>query len=126
MENGTEGYVLEFPTPEQLWNKIYSDPSADEAGENELGVKKFSAVPFEDMGGARTARYYQEIAVNKALEAIAQKKNRILLTLATGTGKTFIAFQIVWKLFHSRWNLKRDGMRRPREVLFLADRNILA
>ena len=117
MENGAEGCVLEFPSPEQLWNKIYSD-------ENEWR-EKFSAVPFEDMGGARTARYYQEIAVNKALEAIAQKKNRILLTLATGTGKTFIAFQIVWKLFHSRWNLKRDGMRRPR-VLFLADRNILA
>jgi type I restriction enzyme R subunit len=59
------------------------------------------------------------------MEAIATKKDRILLTLATGTGKTFIAFQIAWKLFQSRWNLKLDGSRRPR-ILFLADRNILA
>jgi type I restriction enzyme, R subunit len=48
-----------------------------------------------------------------------------LLTLATGTGKTFIAFQVAWKLFQSRWNLQRDGSRRPR-ILFLADRNVLA
>ena len=59
------------------------------------------------------------------MEAIANNKQRILLTLATGTGKTFIAFQIAWKLFQTRWNLKRDGLRRPR-ILFLADRNILA
>jgi type I restriction enzyme R subunit len=63
--------------------------------------------------------------VNKTLEAVADAKDRILLTLATGTGKTFIAFQITWKLFHSRWNLNRDGGRQPR-ILFLADRNILA
>ena len=54
-----------------------------------------------------------EIAVNKALSSIVDNKERILLTLATGTGKTFIAFQIAWKLFQSRWNLKRDGSRRP-------------
>ena len=59
------------------------------------------------------------------MEAIAAEKDRILLTLATGTGKTFIAFQIAWKLFYSRWNLTREGLRRPR-ILFLADRNILA
>jgi len=59
------------------------------------------------------------------MKAIADKKDRILLTLATGTGKTFIAFQIAWKLFQTRWNLQRDGSRRPR-ILFLADRNILA
>lgn len=70
-------------------------------------------------------RYYQEIAVQRTVEAIAQGKDRILLTLATGTGKTAIAFQIAWKLFQTRWNLKRDGSRRPR-ILFLADRNILA
>ncbi len=65
-----------------------------------------------------------------ALEAIAENKGRIMLTLATGTGKTFIAFQLAWKLFHSRWNLKdwnsdEEPRRRPR-ILFLADRNILA
>ncbi len=59
------------------------------------------------------------------MEAIAANKSRILLTLATGTGKTFIAFQIAWKLFQSRWSLSRDPSRRPR-ILFLADRNILA
>ncbi|HEY4960921.1 MAG TPA: DEAD/DEAH box helicase family protein [Terriglobales bacterium] len=59
------------------------------------------------------------------MEAIAANQQRILLTLATGTGKTFIAFQIAWKLFYSRWNLGREPSRRPR-ILFLADRNILA
>ncbi|HXI97853.1 MAG TPA: type I restriction-modification enzyme R subunit C-terminal domain-containing protein [Gemmatimonadaceae bacterium] len=59
------------------------------------------------------------------MDAIAENRQRILLTLATGTGKTFIAFQIAWKLFHSRWNLSREPSRRPR-ILFLADRNILA
>lgn len=70
-------------------------------------------------------RYYQEIAINNILNAVAEKKNRILLTMATGTGKTAVAFQVAWKLFQTRWNLKRDGARRPR-ILFLADRNILA
>jgi type I restriction enzyme R subunit len=82
-------------------------------------------VPFEEIGGTKKVRYYQELAAKKALAAIAEERQRILLTLATGTGKTFIAFQIVWKLFQSRWNLNRDGKRRPR-VLILADRNILA
>ena len=86
---------------------------------------KFNQVPFEDVGGTKEVRYYQEIAVNNAMAAIAEDRPRILLTLATGTGKTFIAFQIAWKLFQTRWNLKRDGSRRPR-ILFLADRNILA
>jgi len=59
------------------------------------------------------------------MEAIAANQQRILLTLATGTGKTFIAFQIAWKLFHSRWNLSHEPSRQPR-ILYLADRNILA
>jgi len=117
MKTGIEGSVKNFPTPDELWNLIF-------AKQNEW-KDRFSHVPLEDMGGSKTARYYQEIAVNKTLEAVAEQKNRILLTLATGTGKTFIAFQIAWKLFHSRWNLTRDGKRRPR-ILFLADRNILA
>ncbi len=70
-------------------------------------------------------RYYQELAVAKSLDAVAKSQDRILLTLATGTGKTFISFQIAWKLYQSRWNITRDGTRRPR-ILFLADRNILA
>ncbi len=82
-------------------------------------------MPFEDRGGQWQTRYYQHNAINKALEAIAEGRERILLTLATGTGKTAIAFQIAWKLFHGRWSLSREPTRRPR-ILFLADRNILA
>ncbi len=116
MSAGHEGLITSFPTPDELWQKTFSD-------QNDW-KDKFDAVPFEIVGG-KSVYYYQEIAVAKALNAIAEQKQRILLTLATGTGKTFIAFQIAWKLFHTRWNLKRDGSRRPR-ILFLADRNILA
>jgi len=115
--NGSEGQVDHFPTPEELWARI-------NAKSNEWRAK-FDAVPFEDLSGTKKPRYYQEIAVNNVLESLADGKDRLLLTLATGTGKTFIAFQIAWKLFHSRWNLNRDGGRQPR-ILFLADRNILA
>lgn len=117
MLTGVEGNISKFPTPEELWNKTYS-------GQNEW-KEKFGTVPFEDVNGSKTARYYQEIAVNRVMDAIAEDKQRVLLTLATGTGKTFIAFQIAWKLFQARWNLSKDGARRPR-ILFLADRNILA
>ena len=117
MSTGEEGLIDVFPSPDELWQKTFAVPNRWE--------ERFNSVPFEEIGGTKTVRYYQELAANKALEAIAQGKPRILLTLATGTGKTFIAFQIVWKLFQSRWNLNRDGKRRPR-VLFLADRNILA
>ena len=115
MQTGEEGLIAAFPTPEELWSKIFSS-------QNEWR-DKFNGAPFEDIGGSKTLRYYQEIAVNKAMNAIAEKKPRILLTM--GTGKTFVAFQIAWKLFQTRWNLQRDGSRRPR-ILFLADRNILA
>jgi type I restriction enzyme R subunit len=117
MKTGKEGPVAAFPTPEELWKRQF-------ATENNWR-DKFNNVPFEDMGGTMVAHYYQEIAVNNTMNAIAEGKPRILLTMATGTGKTFIAFQVAWKLFQARWNLMRDGKRRPR-ILFLADRNILA
>ena len=117
MKTGREDLVANFPTPQELWNKTF-------ATENKWR-DKFNRVPFEDMGGTMVAHYYQEIAVNNTMNAIAEGKQRILLTMATGTGKTFIAFQVAWKLFQTRWNLMRDGTRRPR-ILFLADRNILA
>ncbi len=117
METGEEGLVAKFPTPDELWNKSFSLQNQ--------WRDKFNQVPINDMGGIKNLRYYQEIAINSVLSAIAEEKQRILLTLATGTGKTFIAFQIAWKLFQTRWNLKRDGSRRPR-ILFLTDRNILA
>jgi type I restriction enzyme R subunit len=117
METGKEGDVPSYPTPDELWNRCFG--KANQWRDN------FASIPFKTTSGSTVARYYQEIAVNRALDAIAGGKNRILLTLATGTGKTFIAFQIAWKLFYSRWNLAKDGKRRPR-ILFLADRNILA
>jgi len=123
MKTGAEGLVANYHTPDELWNKTF--PSGSDTGFAEEWRKRFSAVPFEDKSGTWHLRYYQEIAVNNALEAVAKNKQRILLTLATGTGKTAIAFQISWKLFHSRWNVKHDGKLRPR-ILFLADRNILA
>ncbi len=117
LSKGTEGLTDRFPTPDELWQKTFEEP-------NEW-LERFNAVPFEDVNGTKQPRYYQELAVNKAVEAIANDAQRVLLTLATGTGKTFIAFQIAWKLFQSRWNLQRDAKRSPR-ILFLADRNILA
>ena len=113
----SEGEVDEYPTPDELWDKTFKD-------KNEWS-SKFDAIPFEPFKGSREPRYYQEIAINNALDAIADKQQRILLTLATGTGKTVIAFHIAWKLFQARWNMQRDGKRIPR-ILFLADRNILA
>jgi type I restriction enzyme R subunit len=117
MLSGAEGDVLKFPTPQELWELTF-------AQQNDW-LEKFNQVPYEDVGGSKELRYYQEIAVNKTMAAIAEGQQRILLTLATGTGKTFIAFQIAWKLYQTRWNLQRNGKRIPR-ILFLADRNILA
>lgn len=121
MQTGAEGYVDSYPSPADLWDDTFSAPSE--------WREHFGAVPFEDKGGFWQPRYYQHNAINQALEAIADGRDRILLTLATGTGKTAIAFQIAWKLFQARWSLaaRESGEpgRRPR-ILFLADRNILA
>ena len=117
MAMGQEGDVSAYPSPGELWDRTYAEENA--------WRDRFAAVPFEDKGGSHPGRYYQDIAVQRVLEALAAGQKRILLTLATGTGKTFIAFQIAWKLFHSRWNLTGEPTRRPR-ILFLADRNILA
>jgi len=122
MQTGQEGELPRYPTPDELWNLTFAEANA--------WRDRFAVVPFEDRGGYFQSRYYQDIAIERVLEAIAAGQDRILLTLATGTGKTFIAFQIAWKLFHSRWNLAdwkagREPTRRPR-ILFLADRNILA
>ncbi len=114
MKTGKEAIVKNFPTPDELQNKTFRT-------QNEW-KDKFNSVQF---GGNKSPYFYQEIAINKTLDAIAEDKNRLLLTLATGTGKTNIAFQIVWKLFHSKWNLRKDSSRKPR-VLFLTDRNNLA
>ena len=122
MHTAVEGPIDRYPTPDALWSRTFATENA--------WRDRFAAVPFEDKGGFFQGRYYQDVAIEKVLAAVAAGQQRILLTLATGTGKTFIAFQLAWKLFHSRWNLsdwKGDGAptRRPR-ILFLADRNILA
>jgi len=149
MKTGEEKLVDNYLTPDELWNLTIDNGQLKIDNEDQAYFKnwfeKFMSIPFEDKSGSWQARYYQEIAVKNVLEAVAQNKDRILLTLATGTGKTAIAFQIVWKLFHTRWNLsaiekeklrmnneKKSQLstvnyqsRRPR-ILFLADRNILA
>ncbi len=117
MKTGVEGLVDKYMTPDELWDKTFSDQN--------VWRDLFNAIPYEDKSGSWQLRYYQELAVKYTMEAVAKDKPRILLTLATGTGKTAIAFQIAWKLFQTRWNLQKDGNRRPR-ILFLADRNILA
>ena len=116
LETGKGDYVEFYPTPQELENRY--------AGVNSDLGQQLRNVPFH-LEGAMQPRYYQELAVHAATDAIGKGEPRVLLTLATGTGKTFIAFQIVHKLFQSRWNKESLGTRRPR-ILFLADRNILA
>ena len=117
MQTGKEGEIATYPTPDELWALTFAEVND--------WRDRFAAVPYEDKGGSHPGRYYQDIAIERVMQAVAEEQQRILLTLATGTGKTFIAFQIAWKLFHARWNLSRQPDRRPR-ILFLADRNILA
>ncbi len=115
MKSGKEGLVERFPTPDELWQKSFAEKND--------WRNKFDSI--EIPGSKFEPRFYQKLAINRVLDAIANKKQRILLTMATGTGKTAVAFQIVWKLFQSHWNLRRDGRTRPR-ILFLVDRNFLA
>jgi type I restriction enzyme R subunit len=122
METGEEGDTPNYPTPDELWKLTFAKENA--------WRDRFAAVPYPDKSGTWTIRFYQEISVDRVLEAIADGRDRVLLTLATGTGKTSIAFQIAWKLFNARWNLTdwksgAEPTRRPR-ILFLADRNNLA
>jgi type I restriction enzyme R subunit len=117
MLDGSARDVDNYPTPEELWDRIY--PIQNDWRD------LFSSIPMFDTWGEGKPRFYQEIAVNKVLENLAEGKKRILLTMATGTGKTNVSFQIVWKLFNSKWTTDGRKNRRPR-ILFLADRNILA
>lgn len=121
MQTGAEGLVEAWPTPDELWAATFATQNR--------WRDRFAAVALQT-DGRFEPRYYQYNAIQRTLDAIADGKDRILLTLATGTGKTVIAFQIAWKLFEARWNIadwkqEREPTRRPR-ILFLADRNILA
>ena len=111
----TEGLINAFPSPDELWQMTF--PQSNDWRD------RFNLEPF-NIGGGRVPRYYQEIAVNNVLAAIANEQQRILLTMATGTGKTYVAFQICWKLFQTNWNKRHDN-KKPR-ILFISDRNILA
>ena len=110
-----EGPVDRFPSPQKLWAMTFPEenPWRD----------RFNLCPL-NRGGGREPRYYQEIAINKVLAAIAKGEKRILLTMATGTGKTYTAFQICWKLYQTNWT-RRGADQKPR-ILFISDRNILA
>lgn len=114
---GKERQVDSFPSPSALWSRL-----CEAQGLNDRKTAQRLLAPFNHISG-KIPRYYQEIVVNRAVQAILQGKPRILLTMATGTGKTLVAFQICWKLWNARWN-QADAYRRPK-ILFLADRNIL-
>ena len=114
---GQERVLESFPTPTGLWTRYREGRKiADDSVATRL------LEPLNHLSG-KIPHYYQEIAINRAAEAILQGKRRILLTMATGTGKTVVAFQICWKLWHARWN--RTGEHRRPRILYLADRNIL-
>jgi type I restriction enzyme, R subunit len=117
MKTGEEGYLTKWPSPQELWALAFPAPN--------FWRDRFAEIPFVEKGENWSLRYYQANAVNKALERVAGGGKRILLALATGTGKTTIAFQFAWKLFEAKWSLSGEPTRRPR-ILFLADRNILA
>jgi type I restriction enzyme R subunit len=129
MHTGEEKLVDRFLTPEEMWAITFNgDDGVSEPEYTSTWRTRFASIPFECKGDWQP-RYYQENAINQSLEAIAKGKDRILLTLATGTGKTCIAFQTAWKLFNSRWSLQdaknpSNANKRPR-ILFLADRNVL-
>ncbi len=108
---GLERTITAFPTPDELWRRLRGDLKLpdDKAAADALTAY------FEEVG-SKASRYYQTIAINRAVEAVLRGQSRILITMATGTGKTFVAFQIVWRL----WKTKRK-----KRILYLADRNIL-
>lgn len=113
---GLDNDIESFPSAEELWKRLKAAEDIPES------VAERMLAPYYHLSG-KSPRYYQEIAINRAVQAILQGKPRVLLTLATGTGKTVVAFQICYKLWNSRWN-RTGEYRRPR-ILYLADRNVL-
>ena len=109
--------VEQFPTPDGLMSRL----RIAEGIKDDLFAERLVAPGYKIIG--KQPRYYQEIAINRVIKAVLSGQKRILLTMATGTGKTFVAFQIVWKLWNSRWN-STDEYRKPK-ILYLADRSVL-
>lgn len=114
---GTERLVPAFPTPNELWDRLRAAGGISD----DKAAARLLTPSYPDH--TKPLRYYQEIAVNRAVQAIVQGQRRNLLTLCTGAGKTAVAFQICWKLWSSRWN--KVGEYRTPKILFLADRNVL-
>lgn len=114
---GVERQITDFPTPAELWRRL----RAAEGIADDVVAEKLLTPTYPDR--AKPLRYYQEIAVNRAVQAVLQGRPRVLLTLCTGAGKTAVAFQIAWKLWSARWSAK--GSNRKPKILFLADRNVL-
>lgn len=108
---GIERTISAFPSPDELWGRLQGTFEFPTPQDQKDALTAY----FEEVGG-KTPRYYQQVAINRAVNAVIGGKDRILLTMATGTGKTFVAFQIVWRL----WKAKRK-----KRILFLADRNVL-
>ena len=114
---GRESELSHFPSPQELWRRL--------AGAHTLSsTQQEQMLEGFNLQAGKIPRYYQEIAINRVVEAIINGKSRVLITMATGTGKTTVAFQICWKLWSSKWNRKAEPNQRPR-ILYLADRNIL-
>ena len=113
---GKEKEVESFPSPTELWERLATSQNLTTEQSDKL-------LTASHLQRGMHPRYYQEIAINKVVQAALQGEKRILVTMATGTGKTVVAFQICWKLWSSRWNLDNE-YRRPK-ILYLADRNIL-
>jgi type I restriction enzyme, R subunit len=113
---GLEREINTFPTPDELWHRLTDKEQLPPEVADRLLTPTYSL-------SGKHPRYYQEIAINRTVQAILQGHPRVLLCMATGTGKTFVAFQICWKLWSSRWN--RTGEHRRPKILYLADRNIL-
>ena len=101
-----------FPTPQELWEKFKKFKQIEDAETEKVYTQNY----HKDVSSNKEPRYYQRIAINRAVEAIAKGQDRVLLVMATGTGKTYTAFQIIWRL----WKAKKK-----KRILFLADRNIL-
>jgi len=114
---GKERELESFPTPDDLWQRLRT---GEKLKDNTAAERLLT--PYNHLSG-KSPRYYQDIAINRTVQSILQGKRRILLTMATGTGKTVVAFQICWKLWQARWN--RPGEYRRPKILYLADRNIL-
>ncbi len=114
---GIERSVENFPSPEDLWKRLHHEDPLPEAIKEKLLQPNYSDPD-------KKPRYYQQIAINRTVEAVMRGKNRVLITMATGTGKTLVAFQICYKLWEAQWNRSNDPVKRPK-ILFLADRNIL-